>query len=42
MFRQGFSCPALLVVCSVPQPVFVYGAITHYVPDFSISVPLTS
>ena len=30
IFRQDFTCPALLVVRLVPLPFFSYGAITRY------------
>ena len=41
MFRQGFSCPAPLVVCSVPPTSFRIRAITLYCRTFH-SVLLTS
>ncbi len=31
MFRQGFTCPALL---DQPRIPYAYGAITHYGPTF--------
>ena len=34
MFRQGFSCPALLVVCSVPLPSFRIRGYHPLLPDF--------
>ena len=34
IFRQDFTCPALLVARSVPAIFFAYGAITHYRPTF--------
>ncbi len=37
MFRQDFTCPALL---EISKFVFAYGAITHYGRPFQI-VPLT-
>ena len=41
IFRQDFTCPALLVVRSVPPPwISRTGAITHYGRPFQI-VPLT-
>ncbi len=39
IFRQDFTCPALLVASLVPHPIFAYGAITHYGRPFQ-SVPL--
>jgi len=38
MFRQDFTCPALLEDPSVAYP---YGAITHYGPTFQ-TVPVAS
>ena len=41
MFRQGFTCPALLVASSVPRISFSRtGAITHYGATFQ-KLPLT-
>ena len=36
MFRQGFTCPALLEDAKGPYP---YGAVTHYGPTFQ-TVPV--
>ena len=33
MFRQDFTCPALLKSSSPPYP---YGAVTHYGPTFQM------
>ena len=39
MFRQGFTCPALLKDLKVSYP---YGAITHYGPTFQTVPVLTN
>ncbi|GAK46830.1 conserved hypothetical protein [Tepidicaulis marinus] len=38
MFRQDFTCPALL---EVKHSIYLYGAITHYGPPFQ-TVPVFS
>ncbi len=39
MFRQDYTCPALLVVSLVHTGHFTYGAVTHYGQPFQ-AVPL--
>ncbi len=39
MFRQDFSCPALLVVAQYHTGHFTYGAVTRYGQSFQ-TVPL--